>query len=165
MSPKRAATRKRPDTRKRKERTQLIRDVEALWGALSAAMALYQTRAAARRGLTLTDLQAVDMLAREGGVCAADLAEECGLTPGAITGMLNRLERAGVARRSRDETDARRLVVRAVEEPPGAACRVPLSFRRVAASFSDADLASIRRFLSESARAVRRDADAMEPEK
>lgn len=161
---KKAATR-RPLRRKTVTRTQLLHDVEELWCALSAAVALFQSRSASQRGLTLTDLQAIDVLAREGGVCASDLAEECGLTPGAITGMLNRLERAGVARRFRDEADARRLVIRAVEEQPGRQCRIPQAFARVAGSFSDADLRSIRRFLSESAQAIRREAETIPGER
>jgi DNA-binding MarR family transcriptional regulator len=136
----------------------LIREVEAQWCALSSAMALFQTRSAAERGLTLTDLRAVDLLDREEGVCAGRLAEECGLTPGAITGMLDRLERAGVARRTRNSQDARRLVIRAVKERPCRNCRVPQTFRHVAASFDDASLQAIRRFLEESANALHRDA-------
>lgn len=138
-----------------------MRDLEAQWCALSSAMALFQARSAADRGLTLGDLQAVDILAREGTVCASELARECGLTPGAITGMLNRLERAGVARRARDKGDLRRLAIRAVEERPGCDCRVPRAFRRVAASFDEVDLRSIRKFLHESAQALRREAEAM----
>ena len=146
-------------------RARLIRDVEELWCALSSAVALFQTRSAALRGLTLTDLQAIDMLAREDVVCASDLAEECGLTRGAITGMLNRLERAGVVRRWRDEDDARRLVIRAVQERAGAECRIPQTFQKVAASFSDDDLQSIRRFLRESAEALRRETATMSTDK
>ncbi|MGE0462548.1 MAG: MarR family winged helix-turn-helix transcriptional regulator [Vicinamibacterales bacterium] len=145
-------------------RSTLIRDVEAQWCALSAAMALFQTRSAAERGLTLTDLQAVDLLEREGGVCAGRLAEQCGLTPGAITGMLNRLERAGVARRTRNSHDARRLVIRTVKDRPCRECRVPQAFRQVAASFDDDSLRAIRRFLSASAEALQRDAARKPPD-
>lgn len=151
---------RRPRTPKAtaEERTTLLHDVEAQWCALSAAMALFQTRSAAERGLTLTDLQAVDLLEREDGVCAGRLAEQCGLTPGAITGMLNRLERAGVARRTRNAKDARRLVIRPAKERPCRECRVPQAFRQVAASFDDDSLRAIRRFLHASAEALQRDA-------
>jgi DNA-binding MarR family transcriptional regulator len=142
----------------------LIRDLEEMWCALSAAVSLFQRRSAAERGLTLSDLQAIDMLAREHTVCASDLAEECCLTPGAITGMLNRLERAGVARRGRDDNDARRVVVRAVEEQPGKECLAPTSLRQVVASFSDRELASIRRFLRQSADALKREAESLRDE-
>lgn len=125
-------------------------------------MALFQSLAAGQRGLTLSDLHAVDVLAREGSVCAGELADECGLTKGAVTGMLNRLERAGVARRTRDEGDARRLVISAVADPSGCDCRAPEAFRDVVESFRDQDLQSIRRFLIESARALRSEAASMQ---
>lgn len=124
-------------------------------------MAWFQLQSTADRGLTLSDLQAVDILERKGSVSASELAEACGLTKGAITGMLDRLERAGVARRSRDEDDARRLVIRAVNARPCSDCRLPRAFKKIAASFSDADLRSIQRFLSRSADALRRDAKSM----
>jgi DNA-binding MarR family transcriptional regulator len=43
---------------------------------------------------------------------AGQLADLTGLTTGAITGMLNRLEEAGLVRRERDPTDGRRVIVR-----------------------------------------------------
>lgn len=143
-------------------RAALIGDVESQWCELSSAMALFHTRSAARRGLTLSDLQAVDILEREETVCASELADRCGLTRGAITGMLNRLERAGVARRVRDDGDGRRLLIQAVDDPSGCDCRVPEAFRDVAASFSDKDLRSIRKFLDDSSRALRDEADVLQ---
>lgn len=142
-------------------RPQRIRDLEETWRALSAAVTLFQTRSAAQRGLAVSDLQAIDMLAREDTVCARDLADACGLTPGAITGMLDRLERAGVAHRTRDEADARRVVVRATEARPGSECLLPQAFRKVAASFTDQELESIRRFLLLSADALKREAETL----
>jgi predicted transcriptional regulator len=125
-------------------------------------MAVFQTRSAARHGLTLSDLQAVDILARETTVCASELADECGLTRGAITGMLNRLERAGVARREKDGGDGRKLVISAIADPSGCDCRVPQAFRDVAASFDEKALHAIRQFLDQSASALRREAESMQ---
>ena len=68
--------------------------------------------AAARRGMTVTDLQVMDVLESTGPSTAGQLADLTGLTTGAITGMLNRLEEAGLVRRERDESDARRVIVR-----------------------------------------------------
>lgn len=154
-----AVARTRPRTSD--ERPGLVAELEAQWCALSGAMAWFQLLSTAERGLTLTDLQAVDVLERKGSASASELADACGLTKGAITGMLDRLERAGVARRARAEDDARRLEVRAVDERPCSDCRVPRAFRKIAASFSDDDLRLINRFLSQSADALRRDARSM----
>lgn len=68
--------------------------------------------AAARIGLTTTDLEVIDLLEHSGPMTAGQLAERTGLTTGAITGMLNRLEEAGLVRRERDPEDGRRVIVR-----------------------------------------------------
>jgi DNA-binding MarR family transcriptional regulator len=62
-------------------------------------------------GLNRTDLRCVDVVDREGPVPAGRLAEATGLTTAAITTVLDRLERAGYARRVRDPKDRRRVLV------------------------------------------------------
>lgn len=66
---------------------------------------------AGRLGINPTDLQCLNVLSLTGPISAARLAEMTGLTVGAITGVLDRLETAGYARRERDEGDRRRVVV------------------------------------------------------
>ena len=58
--------------------------------------------AATRTGMTVTDMQVIDILDSAGPTTAGQLADLTGLTTGAITGMLNRLEEAGLVRRERD---------------------------------------------------------------
>jgi DNA-binding MarR family transcriptional regulator len=62
-------------------------------------------------GLNRTDMRCVDVIDREGPVPAGRLAEATGLTTGAITTVLDRLEGAGYARRVRDLADRRRVLV------------------------------------------------------
>jgi DNA-binding MarR family transcriptional regulator len=62
-------------------------------------------------GINRTDLRCLDVIQREWPVAAGRLAEETGLTTGAITTVLDRLERAGYARRVRDQNDRRRVLV------------------------------------------------------
>ncbi|MCL5734837.1 MAG: MarR family winged helix-turn-helix transcriptional regulator [Actinobacteria bacterium] len=61
--------------------------------------------------LNRTDLRCLGILYRRGRVTAGELAEESGLTPGAITAALDRLERSGYASRVADPHDRRRVVV------------------------------------------------------
>jgi DNA-binding MarR family transcriptional regulator len=68
--------------------------------------------AAARFGMTVTDMQVIDLLESSGPSTAGQLADLTGLTTGAITGMLNRLEETGLVRRERDPNDGRRVIVR-----------------------------------------------------
>jgi DNA-binding MarR family transcriptional regulator len=67
--------------------------------------------AAAQIGMTVTDMQVIDILESTGPSTAGQLADLTGLTTGAITGMLNRLEEAGLVRRERDPNDGRRVIV------------------------------------------------------
>ncbi|HEY5168428.1 MAG TPA: MarR family transcriptional regulator [Thermoleophilia bacterium] len=62
-------------------------------------------------GLNRTDLRCLGILYRRGRVTAGELAEESGLTPGAITTVLDRLERGGYATRVPDPGDRRRVLV------------------------------------------------------
>ncbi|HEV8192695.1 MAG TPA: MarR family transcriptional regulator, partial [Ktedonobacterales bacterium] len=67
---------------------------------------------AGRIGMNVTDLQVADILDVTGPTTAGRLAELTGLTTGAITQMLDRLEKDGVVRRERDPEDGRRVIVR-----------------------------------------------------
>ena len=62
-------------------------------------------------GLNRTDLRCLDTIEREGPVPAGRLADATGLTSGAITTVLDRLERAGYAHRVHDQADRRRVLV------------------------------------------------------
>ena len=62
-------------------------------------------------GLNRTDLRCLGILYRRGRVAAGELAEESGLTPGAITTVLDRLEKGGYANRVADPADRRRVLV------------------------------------------------------
>jgi DNA-binding MarR family transcriptional regulator len=67
-------------------------------------------------GLNRTDMRCTDVLDREGRVTAGRLAEATGLTSGAITTVIDRLERAGFARRVQDPADRRRVLVELTPE-------------------------------------------------
>jgi len=62
-------------------------------------------------GINRTDMRALDVLELGGPLSAGELAERTGLTTGAMTTALDRLERAGYARRARDPGDRRRVRV------------------------------------------------------
>ncbi|MFC5663472.1 MarR family winged helix-turn-helix transcriptional regulator [Kitasatospora misakiensis] len=70
---------------------------------------------AARLGLNVTDLTCLGFLIEAAmageALAAGDLAERAQLTTGAVTGVLNRLEKAGYARREADPGDRRRVRV------------------------------------------------------
>jgi DNA-binding MarR family transcriptional regulator len=65
--------------------------------------------AAERLGVNRTDLHCLNIIENAGGLTAGQLAEEAGLTTGAVTGVIDRLERVGFARRVPDPDDRRRV--------------------------------------------------------
>jgi DNA-binding MarR family transcriptional regulator len=67
-------------------------------------------------GLNRTDSRCLDILDREGRMTAGQLADASGLTTGAVTAVLDRLERAGYAKRVRDTSDRRRVLVEVTEK-------------------------------------------------
>jgi DNA-binding MarR family transcriptional regulator len=66
-------------------------------------------------GVNRTDVICLDILARLGTVTAGRLAEESRLTTGAVTAVIDRLERAGYVRRLDDPTDRRRVLVKTTD--------------------------------------------------
>lgn len=77
---------------------------------------MFSQAVADRLGINATDLQCLNVLALTGPIPAGKLAQITGLTVGAITGVMDRLERVGYARRERDTNDRRRVIVRLVPE-------------------------------------------------
>ena len=112
--------------------------------------------AAGRAGKTVTDMQVLDILDSTGPTTAGNLAELTGLTTGATTGLLNRLEEAGLVRRQRDPADGRRIIVQLVSDRDDlrqiSAILDPLweSWEELAAGYSDEQVAFLLDFLKRS---------------
>lgn len=92
-------------------RQQLMRALERSVRITSAQSNLFSQAVADRLGINGSDLECLDLIALKGPVTAGELARETGLTSGAITGLIDRLEKAGYARRMRDAEDRRRVLV------------------------------------------------------
>jgi DNA-binding MarR family transcriptional regulator len=71
----------------------------------------FDERVAKRLKLSRTDMRCLDLIGRLGPMTAGHLAEESGLTTGAVTFILDRLEEAGMVTRRRDTEDRRRVWV------------------------------------------------------
>ncbi|MEJ2858312.1 MULTISPECIES: MarR family winged helix-turn-helix transcriptional regulator [unclassified Saccharothrix] len=86
----------------------------------SALTILFHTRVAERMGLSPTDEKCLDLAMRaEGPVTAGRIAELSGLSTGAVTGVIDRLEKAGYVRRVRDPHDRRKVLVEVTVEKAG----------------------------------------------
>jgi DNA-binding MarR family transcriptional regulator len=73
---------------------------------------VFDDAAAGKLGLNRTDLRCMDIIQRLDGVTAGELAREAGLTTGAVTSVIDRLERAGYAKREADPKDRRKVLVK-----------------------------------------------------
>src|SRR5918992_865947 len=70
---------------------------------------------ARRAGLSPADLEVLGAIDQHGPLSAGQLGELTGLSPAAVTGLIDRLERAGVAARRADAADRRRVLVETAE--------------------------------------------------
>ncbi len=101
--------------------------------------------------LSRTDMRCLDLIGRLGPLTAGQLAAESGLTTGAVTFILDRLEEAGMVTRRRDTEDRRRVWVDIVPEAQrrlaGLQQPVAEEMRQVAQRFKADELAAVRDFM------------------
>lgn len=71
--------------------------------------------AAARLGINATDMQCLQLL-QYGPRTASELAKLIGMTTASMTGLVDRLEKAGFVTRVRDEHDRRRVLVHLAQD-------------------------------------------------
>ncbi|GLZ34314.1 MarR family transcriptional regulator [Lentzea sp. NBRC 105346] len=84
---------------------------------LSALTVMFHNRVAEQMGLSTTDEKCLDLAMRaDGPVTAGRIAELSGLSTGAVTGVIDRLERGGFVRRVRDPHDRRKVLVEIVPQ-------------------------------------------------
>jgi DNA-binding MarR family transcriptional regulator len=79
----------------------------------STATVLFHHAVAERLGLGPTDHKCLDLVRERGTMTGSELAAVTGLTTGAITGVVARLERSGYLRREPDPNDGRKQILAA----------------------------------------------------
>lgn len=93
------------------QREEILASVNHALREVGALCTFYSQLVADRLGINSTDLECLDLIVLRDGVAAGDLARATGLTTGAVTGVIDRLEKAGFARRAADPLDRRRVLV------------------------------------------------------
>jgi DNA-binding MarR family transcriptional regulator len=120
---------------------------------------------AVRFGLSESDVEALEVLIDTGAATAGRLSELMGLSSGAVTRVIDRLEQAGYVRRVPDPADRRRVVVELVPEKMAAVEATMARFGDKSADeigrYSDAELAVINDFLTRMAAITRAEANAL----
>jgi len=110
----------------------------------SAAGVLHGQTVARAAGLNPTDMECLDLILMGGPATAGEIARRTGLSSGAVTGLIDRLERLGLVERAADPADRRKVRVKVREDRIGplAAAFRPLEKRMQAllAGYSEAEL-------------------------
>ncbi|MFI1098563.1 MarR family winged helix-turn-helix transcriptional regulator [Streptomyces sp. NPDC020917] len=98
-------------------RADLLAELSLAARHYTAAYALFNQALADHFGLHPTDVQCLNLLSMEADpVTIGRIGELTGLSTGAATRLVDRLERAGYATRTRDPEDRRRVLVTTVPE-------------------------------------------------
>ena len=134
-----------------RDRAEQLATVQAAARAQSTATVLLHAAVAKRLGLSAGDHKVLDLVVRRGRMTAGEVARLTGLTTGAVTAMVDRLEKRGFVRRERDPADRR--VVNIVPAPESfgevAAVFAALSagMEALLSRYDEAELAAISDFL------------------
>ena len=114
-------------------------DTKALYEELRVGASLsvrFHSALAAYAGINITDITCLGALDKNGPMSPGELAGHVGLSRGgAITAVVDRLERAGFVRRGRDATDRRKVVVELVRD--GAYARLTATFDALGHSYTE----------------------------
>ncbi|MHC2334253.1 DNA-binding MarR family transcriptional regulator [Bradyrhizobium sp. USDA 4454] len=148
-----------------KSRDALMQQLEEAMRRSSAQGVMYGQAVANMAGISNSDMECMDILYLEGRVTAGRLAEVTGLTTGAITGVVDRLEKAGYVRRERDESDRRKVFISVVEDKAMEIGKfyVPMqnAMQKLWSSYSDDELRLLLRFANDGYKGVLQATEAL----
>lgn len=138
----------------KKNREELLLQLETAIRKMGSQGILLSQAIAGLTGLNSSDMECLEIILQRNGVTAGELAKSTGLTTGAITGVVDRLEKAGYARRSADSADRRKVIVRAypekVQEIEALYAPIRQAMRELWAEYSDEELTLILDFAERS---------------
>jgi DNA-binding MarR family transcriptional regulator len=136
---------------------------DALHRALATAIISFHEKGARRLGMSAAERKALGILDEFGVATAGQLAQATGLTTGAITGIVDRLEKAGFARREPNPKDRRSVLIRALQQEKVRKLVRPMfeSLSRAVAGmrsrYTPKELAAIDRYLADTTQVLRQE--------
>jgi DNA-binding MarR family transcriptional regulator len=142
------------------QRADLVMAFAADIRRTGSLMHLMSQAAADKIGINPTDLNCLNILSFSGQMTAGELAKATGLTTASITGVIDRLEEAGLVRRERDAADRRRVVIR-LDKQKALRTVAPLfgpmmgAWSRLADSYTDDQLRLIVEFYDQIEQIIR----------
>lgn len=99
------------DGKDSKQRDELMRQMQFFGQMASTEAVLFHQAAAAKAGLGVTDMKTISTLQQEGSMTVSEIAKRLSLTTGAVTNVVDRLEKHDLVKRTADKTDRRKTVV------------------------------------------------------
>src|SRR5689334_2301516 len=78
----------------------------------SAAGVLHGQTIARGAGINSSDMECLDLIIMSGPSTAGEIGRRTGLSSGAVTGLIDRLEKQGLVERAADPDDRRKVLVR-----------------------------------------------------
>lgn len=103
-------------TSKKPSRAEIHESLSMAMREMSSLSILISQVIAEKAGMNSTDMESGDLLNIYGPMTAGKLAELTGLTTGAVTGLIDRLEKANFAKRVPDPNDRRKVLVQPVPD-------------------------------------------------
>lgn len=128
---------------------------------LSTAIVLFHEAVAVRLGMTAAEWKCFGLLDLYGACTAGRLAQLSGLTTGAITGVVDRLERAGHVRRVKHPKDRRSVIIQPVAFREVRARVAPVfeslgaAMRKVSSHFTGEQMVAVGEYLRRTTEALR----------
>jgi DNA-binding MarR family transcriptional regulator len=134
------------------DRNEIIEKLSEEMRNLTGQAVLYSQAAADRLGINPTDFECMGLLQQYGPMTAGRLAELTGLTTGAITGVVDRLEKGEFVKRENDPDDRRRVIIRTIPQREAEAFALTTSLQEAAAvlykRYKDEELALVLDFMA-----------------
>lgn len=143
-----------------KSREQFIQELNLAVQRQGTLTVLFTHAIAQHIGLSASEFEFCDVLQSHGPTTAGEMAKLCGLSTGGVTGLVDRLEKAGMLRRTAHAHDRRKVVLEPIvrDDHIRTVRRLyqPLShgFLDLVAHYSDQELATIVRFVTEASQMV-----------
>jgi len=137
------------------KREETIHTIVERFREMSIETTMFHQAIADVLGLHITDHKSLDLIHRFGSMPAGKLAELTGLTTGAVTGIIDRLEKVGYVKRTNDPKDRRRTIIESTKnrklEKKIEAIFMPLHERiyKLLSLYSDGELAFLLNVMTE----------------
>lgn len=150
------------------ERGELVASLLQTSRRMGTRSVLFHAAVAERLGLNPSDHKCADLISHETGpITAGRLAELTGLSSGAITGVVDRLERAGFVSRVPDAEDRRRVLIKGNDQRLPDAWRLYAPMVRAMAdactNYSDEQLGLIADFMQRCAQVLETQIQHLQP--